>query len=258
MNTKRFLRISLFLCLLALSGCTLTSEEPSYISSVSSEISSSSVSSKESSELSSATASSKGSSEISSSEIPAASSEAQEISFSAPEPLEFEEIDFTAMSEEELKEVLGKVLDRAKAFCDYGYAADGKTLGKPDERPEVKFVYDDLNYYPLKGCPYQSIEEIKQDFLTVFPPEAFERQLYYIFSPLMEHDGQIYIASERTTYSKARHWNLDEMKVDTISPHECTVSMPVSCGWADAPIIAPVSFSFIDKHIIVGMDYFTP
>ena len=155
------------------------------------------------------------------------------------------------------------MLDRAKAFCDYGYAADGRTLGKPDERPEVRYVHRpenfpaDLNYYPLKGCPYQSIEEIKQDVLTVFPPEALERQLIYIFDPLIEHDGQIYIASERSIYSKARRWNLDEMEVVTISPHECTVSMPVAWGWDDTTVIAPVSFSFIDKHIIVGMDYFT-
>jgi len=65
-----------------------------------------------------------------------------------------------------------------------------------------------------------------------------------------------YVAIEMSGYSDERYWNVENLKLESYSPHECTVLIPVSWEPNNEEIIAPLTFSFIDNHIIIGMNYF--
>ena len=277
MNFKLCLCVTSSFCLLVLSGCT-PSEEPPYISSSkASEISSSSVSSKESSEQLSATASSENtsesSSETSSSEIPSASSESQEPpqaeDVPPPEPLEFECLDFTAMTEDELKETLGKVLDAAADFCNYGLAA-GYERVNPNVKvgEQVRLELDNTMWQPIYGLPYKTMDDLKQAMLTVFTPDVVEDRLFLIFpyvndhghqgGRFVEYEGQIYTRGDG--YTLAREWDVDHMEIQSIAPDELTAVMPVlfNTYYEQVKGTEALTFHYDGLHILVGQDYFSP
>lgn len=170
-------------------------------------------------------------------------------------------MDFSVMDKDELIALLQPVLDKAAFFCGFGLVDSVDIIGvERDKSPEAAIrrpVLDtEDDFYPCVNLPYRTVEEFKEDMLTVFTPEA-QGPLGYLFHYITDYDGRLYIAGGADGFSSAHSWELDKMEIVTAEKSKLTISAPVTSGHhMEAPIIAPLNFELKDGYIVMDSSYF--
>ncbi len=160
--------------------------------------------------------------------------------------------DFTAMSFEEQKTIVKETLDKATAFCDYRDVRK-HMIENASEMIARTNSEGREEYYPT-DYPYHSIEEMRQDMLTVFSsPEVLDDRFSYLFEGAVDYNDQIYATGYAS--SQARTWNCEKMEIKETAPESITVSMPVKGQWGDERL-ASVTLEYSDGNVRVGEDYF--
>lgn len=183
---------------------------------------------------------------------------------SVPHGEELDGLDFSAMDKEELIDLLQPVLDRAAFFCKFGFITDVQFFGiELDTSPEaaIRRPFDggEATFYPCVSLPYRTVEELRQDMLTVFTPDILETQhlLGNLFSFMTDYDGRIYIVDGVSGFSQAHDWELEELEIVSAEKNKLTISVPVTSGHhMEAPIIAPLNFEVKDGYIVMDSSYF--
>ena len=181
-----------------------------------------------------------------------------------PHGEELADLDFSAMDKEGLTALLQPVLDKAAFFCGFGLVAGVDIIGvELDRSPEAAIrrpVLDtEDDFYPCLNLPYKTVEEFKQDMLTVFTPDILEAQgpLGYLFHYMTDYDGKLYIAGGVDGFSDAHDWELEKMEIVSAEKNKLILSMPVSWGHhMEEPITAPMNIQIKDGYIILDSSYF--
>ncbi len=162
-----------------------------------------------------------------------------------------EAFDFTAMSFEEQKAIVKETLDKATAFCDY------RDIGKHKNESEMAVLTNskgEKEKFYLTDYPYHSVEEMRQDMLTVFSsPEVLDDRFSYLFEGAADYNNQIYAVGGAP--SQARTWDCEKMEITKITPWTITASMPVKGQWGDESV-SSVTVEYLDGNVVVGEDYF--
>lgn len=243
MDTRKFLCKSLAVCIVIASGCNIQERKLSIAenkNTKSSSMPSSSIFSGSSSE-----------------NEPDPGKKFIEKTTPLPPPrVKIENLDFTTMSVDELKPILQQVLDRAVYFCKIADIGEFIPCSLSDKIVRPHGNKPEWDFYPCIDFPYTSVEELKQDMLTVFTPDALENEfaLTKIFSSIIDYNGKIYMPGDVSGQSCFRTWDIENMEIIEATPTRLVVSMPVS--FMQGSFISSLAFQYKDGYILIGRDFF--
>lgn len=255
MDTRKFLCKSLAVCIVIASGCNIQERKLSIAENENTE-SSSMPSSSISSGISFSEKEKNLNVESSSENGPDPGKKFIEKTTPLPPPrVKIENLDFTTMSVDDLKPILQQVLDRAVYFCKIAYLSEFIPYTRTDKIVR-SFRDEQWDFYPCMDFPYTSVEELKQDVLTVFTPDTLENEsaLIHVFDSLTDYNGKIYMPADLFGQAYFAVWDVENMEIIEVTPTRLLVSMPVTC--MEGSFISSLAFQYEDGNILIGRDFF--